>query len=344
MALRIGIVGAGRSGYHQAQILRAHSDVAICAVAETNRPSRDSFADAFGIALSVNDHHRLATDAGIDAIFICTPPSSHSAIAVNALQHGKHVICQPPLCVNIEQADEILTAVEESGKQLFVALPQRYDPFNRMALSLIDAEEIGYPFLILGSHIENEFDRLNDWHDWKGTWDPGGGGVLMERGSEIIDLLTYLFGKIESVSADCTRFAVDALNKAEDTCLMDLDFEEEISVQLALTGAARYNPWPEAHKGIYTRLEIYGTHGAMRLCDSEPRLVLAKEGSSPTPVSPTDCHVPTTSNMIQNFIDCILEDKEPLVTVHDAIDALKVVLAGYKSSQMKRRVDVMEHL
>ena len=344
MALRVGIVGAGRTGVRSARRLEAYPDVQIAAVAEPNRPARDAFARTFGAKLAVSDHRRLAADSGVDVVYVCSPPSARSAIAVDSLEAGKHVICEPPMAVSMSQAEEMMVSAEAAGRGLFVALPQRYDPANQEAARLIDADAIGYPFLVLASYLENDFDRLNDWHDWRGTWDVGGGGILMQRGSEMVDLLRYLLGEVDGVTAVCTRFAIEPLNKAEDSCLLGLEFVDDATAELALTGAARYSPWPEQYTGAAMRLEVYGLEGSVRVTNSDPRLIVVTKTTGHKAIPDSEIKTDLPTDMHRDFLDCIFEDKEPLVTPEDAREALRVVLAGYKASQMKRRVEMLEHL
>lgn len=343
MALRIGMIGAGKSGFRNAHLLEAYPDVQIVAVAEPNRPSRDSFAREFGTKLAVSDHRRLAVDEMVDIVYICSPPSTHSAIAVDCLQCGKHVICCQPMAVSISQAEEMIEAADSSSAQLFVTLPQRYDPLNQETARLIDSEQIGYPFLGLVSYLENDFDRLNDWHHWHGTWSIGGGGVLIRHGSGIADILQQFLGEVDAVSAVCTRFAIEPLNKAEDSCVVGLEFLEDATAEIAITGAARYSAWPEKYSGTAMRLEIFGLEGSIRITDFDPSLRLSnKKGYQIIPREEIKTDLPT--DMHRDFLDCIIEGKEPLVTHQHAKDGLKVVLAAYKSSQMKRRVETLEHL
>lgn len=344
MTLRIGIVGAGRAGFRRARRLKAYPDVEITAVADPNRPSRDAFARTFGTKLAVSDHNRLAFDQSVDVVYICSPPTTHSTIAVDALEAGRHVICEQPMATTLNQAEEMLIAAEASSGRLFVALPQRYDPVNQEAARYIDSIEIGYPFMVLGSYIKNEFDRLNDWHNWKGTWDIGGGGVLMQYGSEMVDLLLYLFGEVDTISAICTRFAVEPLNKAEDSCILSLEFMEEIAGELAITGAARYSPWPEQYADAAFRLDIFGVDGSIQINSHEPKLIISSKKNRRKVLAGAEIVTDLPTDMDRDFLDCILEDRESFVTIADALDALKVVLSGYKSSQMKRRVGMPERL
>lgn len=340
MTLRIGIIGAGRSGFQETRRLQNYPEVAVTAVAETSRPKRDAYVRSFGIKLAVADYRKLADNKSIDTVCICTPPSTHADIALECLAGGKHVVCMPPISIDIDRAAEMISAADESDGQLFVALPSRYDPYNQTLQRMIAEEDLGYPFLVIASYIENEYDRLNDWHDWIGTWETGGGGILMDRGSGVIDLLQYLLGRIESVTGECARFAIDALNKAEDTCLLNLLFEEETSVQLAFTGAARYL----GDHNHQLRIEVHGVEAAATANNSDPRLLVTKRGHSPVPIGEAEIVSHLPNDMWGDFIRCMTTEKAPLVTADDALNALRVILATYKSSLMKRRVETMERL
>lgn len=340
----MGIVGAGKSGFKTARRLDALPDVRIAAVAEPNRPTRDAFARAFGVGLSVSDYRRLVTDPQVDVVLICSPPATRHAIALDAFTAGKHVICEHPMAINLDQADEMIEAAAKSGKKLLVNLPARYDPAVQEAVRLIDENEIGYPFMALGSVMENEFDRLNDWHDWVGTWELGGGGVLMRYGSPVIDLLGLLLGPVEAVGAVCTRFAISPLNKAEDSCLLGLEFTNESTAEVAITGAARYPLWPDGRAEVASRMEIYGLDGSILITNAEPRLTVVSRSGGRRSLQSTEISTSFPTDMERDLIDSIIEDKDAFVTAEDARNALQVILAGYKASQMKRRVETFEHL
>ncbi|HUV04626.1 MAG TPA: Gfo/Idh/MocA family oxidoreductase [Armatimonadota bacterium] len=344
MALQVGIVGAGRAGCRRASRLEAYPDVTIAAVADPNRPARDAFARRFGVKLAVSDHRRLAADKRIDVAYICSPPVTHSTIAVDSLRSGKHVICEQPMAVTMKQAEEMTTAAENTNRRLFVALPQRYDPANQEAARIIDAGEIGYPFLVLASFLRNEFDRLNDWHDWMGTWEVGGGGILMQSGSEAVDLLQNFVGEVGAVGAVCTRFAIQPLAKAEDSCMLGIEFVEDAAAELTLTGAARYSTWPDEYTGSAMRVEVYGLDGSVQITSSQPRLTVITKRTRRRVTADSEIKTDLPTDMDRDFLDCILEDKEPLVSLDDAMHALRVILAAYKASQMKRRVETLEEL
>ena len=314
MALNVGIVGAGRSGTRRARELQAYPDVRITAVADPDRPARDAFASAFGCSLSVSDYNRLVLDDSVDVVLIASPPTTHGEIALAAFQVGKHVICEAPIATTVRQGLEMIKAADDSTGRLFVSLPQRYDPINKMALQLIEDDELGYVYLVTGSLIKDDYDRMNDWHDWKGTWDKAGGGIMMECGSEIVDLYRYLIGEIAAVNAICTRFAIEPLHKAEDSALLGIEFMDDISGDLALTGAARYSAWPPDYAGCACCVEIYGLDGALRITSPPSKLAVSLSGGRKWEVSADEVETDQPTDMLRDFLDCILGDKDPLVT------------------------------
>lgn len=344
MALQVGIVGAGRVATLRARQLEAYPDTRISAVADTNRPARDAFVATFGPELAVSDYNRLILDDSVDIVLIASPPSTHSDIALAAFEVGKHVICEAPIATTVRQAQEMIMAAEESSGRLFVSLPLRYDPAVQHALKLIDRDELGYVFLVTGSIIRNDYERLNDWHDWKGTWEKAGGGILMECGSEMIDLYHHLIGEVSAVSAICTRFAIEPLHKAEDSCLLGVEFLDDISGELALTGAARYSAWPADYAGSAMRVEVYGLDGSLLITGPPSKLTVSMSGGQKWELPAEEIETDQPTDMLRDFLDCILEDRDPLVIPDDALAALTVLLAGYKSSQMKRRVEMLEEV
>lgn len=345
MALQVGIVGAGRMATLRARQLEAYPDTRISAIADTNRPARDAFVAMFGPDLAVSDYNRLILDDNVDVVLIASPPATHYDIALAAFEVGKHVICEAPIATTVRQAQEMIMSADESSGRLFVSLPLRYDRAVGQALKLIDRDELGYVFLIAGSLIRNDYERLNDWHDWKGTWDKAGGGVLMECGSEMIDLYHYLIGEVGAVNAICTRFATEPLHKAEDSCLLGIEFLDDISGEMTLTGAARYSAWPPDYSGTAMRVEVYGLDGSLLITGPPSRIAVAMNGGRRWELSADEIEAgDQPTDMLRDFLDCIIEDKDPLVTPDDALTALTVLLAGYKSSQMKRRVEMLEEV
>jgi len=171
-----------------------------------------------------------------------------------------------------------------------------------------------------------------------------GGGVLKLWGTELIALLQYFLGQVGAVGAVCTRFAIEPLAKAEDSCLLGLEFVEDVAAELSLTGAARYSTWPEEYRGFAMRVEIYGLDGSIQIADSQPRLTVVTKRGRRREIADSEIKTDLPTDMDRDFLDCILEDKEPLVGPENAREALRVILAAYKASQMKRRVETLEEL
>lgn len=345
MALQVGIVGAGRTGVYRARQLEAYPDVQVSAIADPNRPARDAFITTFGPELAVSDYRRLVLDDRVDIVLITAPPPVHCEIALAAFEVGKHVICEAPIAATLLQAEEMIIASENSSGRFFISLEHRYDPVVQQAWRMIEDDELGYVYLVSGSLIRNDYDRMNDWHDWKGTWDKAGGGVLMECGSDVVDLYHYLIGEIGAVSAICTRFAIEPLHKAEDSCLLGIEFLDDVAADLALTGAARFSAWPPDYAGNAMHIDVYGLEGALRITSPQSRLAASLSKGRKWELSAEEIETSLPTDMLRDFLDCILDDeREPLVTPRHALAALMVILAGYKSSQMKRRVELLEEV
>lgn len=253
---------------------------------------------------------------------------------------GKHVICEKPLARNLAEGRAIAAKSRETGCRAFIALNHRYQPQNQRMKEMLDAGDIGKPFMALSTFIGNEFARMNDPNNWKGTAERSGGGVLIDNGTHMIDLLRWWLGDVTAVTARCARLAISATNKEEDTAFVTLEFADGAMADLSLTFGAQYSTWPAGFCGAAIRTEIIGPGGALRAGNDDIALEAVSEGRSAFRRAEIRPKMPTS--MHAHFAHCIRTGEEPLVTLEDGVAALEVVEAAYLSARENRRVIVAE--
>lgn len=150
--------------------------------------------------------------AGLDAIVIATPDSTHHDICLAAAHAGLHIVCEKPLAMNLAEAERMLAAVENAGTKHLAYFTWRWVPWLRYAKQLVDE---GYLGEICESRfsLTGGFGRSAERH-WK--WDRRSGlGVLGDLGSHMIDLAHWLVGPIVDVDASLMNF-VDRSGSGED--------------------------------------------------------------------------------------------------------------------------------
>lgn len=341
MSVRVGIVGAGIIANAHLKALQKIRDAQVVAIAEPEENKRMKLVQKFKIKKAFKDYRELLNLQDIDVIYICTPNHLHHPIAVDALIAGKHVICEKPLARTLKEAEEMIQTSKKTGKKLFIALNHRFNPVNQKVKELLQEGIIGAPFLTVSTFIGDEYERMKDSSNWKGTYEKSGGGVLIDNGTHIIDILRYFFGEVEAVTATCKNLLIQTKNKAEDTALLSIEFKNNVLAELSLTFSARYSTWPTGYRGAAIRIEIYGSEGAVRATNEEVPLTVSK-GNKIKRFNYSDIKTSLPTDQNSHFIECILNNKDPIVTVEDGKAALEVVSAAYRSAREGRRVLIEE--
>ena len=211
MQTKFAIAGCGRiSLRHAEQISRVGNVKAVC----DSIPERANIlADQFGAVAYYSLSHLLASEKEIDIVSICTPNGMHAQHAIECLQAGKHVLCEKPLCISVADGNDMIAAAAASGRKLFVVKQNRYNPPVAYLKELICNNCLGK---IFSFEVNCFWNRPPAYYTgWKGTRSMDG-GTLFTQFSHFIDLVYWLLGDVESVSATGQNFSHPAID-FEDT-------------------------------------------------------------------------------------------------------------------------------
>ena len=333
--LNIGIIGAG--GVARAAHMPSYagnSKVQVMAVADPDILAAKSLAEEYSIPMVVEDYHEMLDDPTIEAVDICAPHYLHYPMTMDALNQGKHVILEKPISMNLEEADRMIEAANELGLWLLVVLNQRFMPVHRKVKEMLNDGRLGKPFLLNANITGDLMLLMNDASHWKGTWDRAGGGAFFDSGSHIVDLMHYWFGKPTAVSATMKRLLVSQENKAEDTAAVTFEYGDDLIANLTVSYAVENEPWSE-------KKFIYGTGGDISMINEVivPMFFISNGSPSIIEVDHRADWWPWSHDLaLRNFVNCIMENAEPLVTAEDARAALKTIQYAYQSAQESRRV------
>ena len=208
--MRAAVIGGGFAGRVHVQALRAVG-VEPYLVITTKEESAGRFAREMGIphwSGADRDGYSAAYAPEIDAVHVCTPPSSHAAAASELLRRGKPVLCEKPVALDLAEAELLSEAAASCGAPLSaVTFNVRYHMACQRAKEQIESGIFGRPILIHGNYMQ-EFHALPAPYDWR--YDPQLGGkmrAVTEIGSHWIDLAQYVSGKkVTAVSAQTANY------------------------------------------------------------------------------------------------------------------------------------------
>ncbi|OJW05625.1 MAG: dehydrogenase [Planctomycetales bacterium 71-10] len=195
--VRIGIVGCGGFGLYALQQYAQAPDVRLVAMAGTAREASIAAAKRFGIPDVEAVDSLLARD-DVDLVYVATPPFLHHEQALRALRAGKHVLCEKPLAMTVEQADEMIAEAKSRDLLLVANLMQRYNPVYEAVSKLFAERLLGEPIHAFFENYASD-ENLGPAH-W--FWDRSkSGGIFVEHGVHFFDLFAGWLGRGEVVSA-----------------------------------------------------------------------------------------------------------------------------------------------
>jgi predicted dehydrogenase len=195
----LGIIGAGGFGLYALQHFAQIPGIRLVAMAGTHRAAAQAAARRFGIP-DIEDVDKLLGRDDVDLVYIATPPFLHHPQALAALAAGKHVICEKPLAMTVEQADEMITVARRNDRLLVANLMQRYNPLFGKISRLVQTRVLGE---VLHGSFENygsdENLPVNHWF-----WDRSkSGGIFIEHGVHFFDMFAGWLGegRVEAAQA-----------------------------------------------------------------------------------------------------------------------------------------------
>jgi predicted dehydrogenase len=227
-------------------------------------------------------------DPAVQAVYVATPVFLHAPQTIQSLRAGKHVLCEKPMAMNEAEARSMVQAAEQSGRIFGAAYYRRTYPKLQRAKQLLEAGAIGKPVLAeLTSHgwfSENESDR-----SWLIDPAKAGGGPLYDVASHRIDVLNFLFGQPQRVSAH------------RSNAVHHYAVEDNATVMIDYAGGVRGIVDVRWHSKVKRdECRIRGTEGEMDLSPlNGPELVYPGGRESIPPHA--NLHYP----MIENFVDAV---------------------------------------
>lgn len=200
--IKAAIVGTGFIGPAHLEALRRLPYVEVSALVEVNQELADEKAKQLGIPNAYTFENMLK-QSDIDVVHICTPNFLHFAQAKAVLLAGKHVICEKPLAVKIEEAEELVALAAIKGLVNTVHFNLRYYPMVRQMKTMREKGELGEVYSIMGSYLQDWLFLQTDYN-WRLEPDKSGDSrAIADIGSHLLDITEYVTGlKITEVMAD----------------------------------------------------------------------------------------------------------------------------------------------
>ncbi len=324
------------------QRMGTYDDVKLVSCWDDNERRGTEAADAYGMRYTPHLEDVL-DDPGIQAVIVTCETNRHPEVAVAAAEAGKHILCQKPMALTLEDCDRMAAAADRASVKFVMAYQMRHDPSNQRIKSLVERGVLGRISLLRRRHcipVLFSSDFVNGdtrWHI-----DPEKNmGMFMDDASHATDFIHWIMGRPVSVMAEIdntvTTVAPDdtgvAIYRYPDGAMVVL-----VNASVTLAGEVT--------------TEIYGDQGV---------LLQAYDDAVSTHLAPPDAvalklytrdnpqwhdlgvpipagHGERIAGVPRSFIDCIKHDTAPPVTAEDGRVSVEMVLGAYRSAREGRRV------
>lgn len=197
--LNVGLVGLGKMGHIRADAIMKHPELNLSAVCDVIETKGKDFPES----KFFHDYNELLKQ-GIDAVFVCTPNRYIPEIAVAALENGIHAFCEKPPGRNMDDVIKMRKAEKNNpGTKLKFGFNHRYHEAVREAKSIVDSGRLGRIMWIRGTY--GKAGGTGYQEDWRNYYDMSGGGILIDQGIHMVDLVSMFCQDFTDIHSFITR-------------------------------------------------------------------------------------------------------------------------------------------
>ncbi|MDE2124967.1 MAG: Gfo/Idh/MocA family oxidoreductase [Armatimonadetes bacterium] len=286
-------------------------------------------------ARSCVEFQMLLDDPAIQAVDLCLPHHLHAEYAIRAMNAGKHVLCEKPLAISVQDCRAMIDASVRSGVVLMHGENMRFAATIAMAADAAASGEIGDLVGVQAAYSHYQRAEMNS--GWRGDLSLAGGGHLIDGAIHVVDAMRQVAGDIETVFAACARHRPELGAASEDTASLSMRFASGVLGQLFATHAA-------TGRGGAPVLTLFGTTGCVSVGSPLGAVVAWYPGSEPNVMMPAYDWQDTFDGEIRNFVDAVNGIQQLRGTPRDGLLNLAVVLAAYRSAEVMAEVSVAEVL
>jgi predicted dehydrogenase len=338
--INVGLIGSQFISTIHADALSRCPEAAMFAVASPTPGNAARFASRFRIPHHCTDYQALLAMPEVQMVVIGAPNDLHCRIALDCIAAGKHVVLEKPLCLSLAEADRLIAAGRQAKVKLMYAEELCFAPKYVRLKQLLDSGALGTPTLVKQSE---KHDGPHAQHFW--DVDRSGGGVTMDMGCHAIEFFRWMLGRprIVSVYAQMNTQVHQDKTRGEDNALLIVEFEN------GAIGLAEES-WTKLG-GMDDRAEVHGSKGvayadllhgnSIETYSAVGYDYAVEKAGSTIGWSHTIYEEAWNYGFHQemaHFVDCVQNDRQPIVTAEDGRVVLETIFAAYESARTGRKV------
>lgn len=330
--MRFAVIGTGYIFKSQKYIFKFTKRAKIVALVDKNENLVKRYAKQMKVPWFTSSQDLYTSQIEFDAVYIATPHHTHFPLMKEAIQHGKHILCDKPITHSVPDGEEIIRLANQSKIKIGINYQNRY---TRKAFQLVQACHENLLGKILYAKVAVPWYRDEKYFSkgpWRKKWDTAGGGCTLTTASHYIDILLWALGKPVSVIGKYATRLHDKIGvEVEDVGMGIIEFQNGAIAQILSTSCTK----PKTSAAF---IEVYGENGTMKLKLFGPFGKLKNYGISRKKYKLKTPGFLNFIRVLNGFMDWIWDDKEFFNTPEYALETLKVVLDIYESARTKKEI------
>ncbi|MDZ7606451.1 MAG: Gfo/Idh/MocA family oxidoreductase [Cyclobacteriaceae bacterium] len=350
--IKAGIIGCGKVAHLHAKALADLPNAKLIAVHSRMPEKAATFGRNYGAKGYSNITEMVKTET-LDLVIICTPHPNHREVALQSLEAGAHVLVEKPLAASLEDCDSMINMAKIHGKKLGVISQRRfYEPVVRVKKAIADGK-IGTPVLAVVNMFGWRDENYYKSDPWRGSWQHEGGGVLVNQAPHQLDVLLWMMGEIDELYGVWANLNHPYI-EVEDTALAIIKFKNGALGNLVVSNSQK--------PGLYGKIHIHGSNGASVGVQPEggSMFIAGMSNIAEPPIndiwtvpgeegllekwqkedsdffSTIDATVYYIRKQIEDFVEAIVDDREPLVSGNDGRRTVELFTAIYRSQRDRK--------
>ncbi|MFH0882717.1 MAG: Gfo/Idh/MocA family oxidoreductase [bacterium] len=330
--VRVAVFGLG----HAAQlihlpILSEMDSVELVGLADIEEYKLAKVSDRYNVPGFV-DSEILLRQTKPDVVYVCAPTINHLPLALTALQAGSHVIVEKPVARTLDEAKRLQEAAHSAGRHVFIAMNQRFRQDVEVLRNFLVSGELGDIWRVRTGWLKRfgAWDR-SSWLDKKNI---SGGGVMLDLGIQLLDVVLYLLDYPTSTRTVAYMHYQNLGKEVEDTLTASLTFDNGTLVHLDCSWGIMAE-----RNTAYTSFE--GTKGSATLNPLVLHKVLQNELVTVTPVKsadPFDLYQASFESQAHYFMAALKGERPPISTADEAVKVMEVVDRIYASASTGKEI------
>ena len=333
--MRVSIIGVGLQCQRRAPVILASVTDELISVSSSSYQQTKLVASKFA-CLADESWQDTVNREDVDAVIVCTPPSSHAEISIAAMKAGKHVLCEKPLASTVEDAIEMVRVAKATGRVLKCGLNHRHHPAIWEARKRLEAGDFGQLFFARMRY--GICGRPGYESEWRADPRRAAGGQFIEQGTHGIDLIRWFMGEISEVACMTSSHYFKAESGEDDGfAIFRCDQGGAASMHTSLVQWQNLFSFEVSGGEGYARIEgLGGSYGTETLY-----------------IGKRDSNAPFQDHVVQyrggdiswrdewgEFVSAIKEGREPIGGGMDGVAAMRVAFSAYQAEKSKKSLTI----